>query len=348
LADRLPPRWSSALGEARLSAIDLSQLSSREDAVPLREVLERISSQYQAAKTETLENHPVADYIRQTATDEVQRVLAVSDRDLVAEGSPGRGVWAAAPWIAIFDPLVTATATRGYYLVYLFHTSEPIIHLSLNQGTTTTRNEFGRRTRQVLSDRAGFIRKRIADFADVLPVVSIDLGSKARLPGDYTAAHALGVSYRLEQLPPEEVLRVDLQIAIRAYRALTFRGGLELTGEGDNYSDDELATASLVERRQYRLHRRIERNPGAARLAKKYHGTRCQVCELDFGERYGQIGQGFIEAHHLRPISSLLEGAAVSYNVKTDFAVLCPNCHRMIHKTADPSDLQGFRELVRQ
>ena len=92
--------------------------------------------------------------------------------------------------------------------MYLFHTSEPIIHLSLNQGTTATRNEFGRRTRQVLSDRAGFIRKRIADFADVLPVDGIDLGSKARLPGDYAAAHALGVSYRLDQLPPEVPFRL--------------------------------------------------------------------------------------------------------------------------------------------
>jgi 5-methylcytosine-specific restriction enzyme A len=70
------------------------------------------------------------------------------------------------------------------------------------------------------------------------------------------------------------------------------------------------------------------------------------VCELDFAKRYGSIGKGFIEAHHLRPISSLIEGAAVTYDVATAFAVLCPNCHRMIHRTPDPSDLQKFRELV--
>lgn len=120
-----------------------------------------------------------------------------------------------------------------------------------------------------------------------------------------------------------------------------------MTADGDIGSDDELATASLVERRQYRLHRRIERNPAAARLAKKQHGTRCQVCELDFEKRYGPIGKGFIEAHHLRPISSLIEGAAVTFNVAMDFAVLCPNCHRMIHRTHDPSDLEEFRDLVR-
>ena len=44
----------------------------------------------------------------------------------------------------------------------------------------------------------------------------------------------------------------------------------------------------------------------AARQAKKFHGTRCQACDLDFAERYGVIGKGFIEAHHLRFIGVAL------------------------------------------
>ena len=102
----------------------------------------------------------------------------------------------------------------------------------------------------------------------------------------------------------------------------------------------------LIERRKYRLHRRIERNAAASRLAKKHHGTRCQACGLDFTECYGPIGHGFIEAHHLLPMASLEEGAVVAYDVLTDFAVLCANCHRMIHRTDDPSDLNAFRALL--
>ena len=64
-------------------------------------------------------------------------------------------------------------------------------------------------------------------------------------------------------------------------------------------------------------------------------------------ERYGELGRDFIEAHHLRPISLLEEGTAVSYDIATDFAVLCSNCHRMIHRTTDPSDLEGFRRLIK-
>jgi 5-methylcytosine-specific restriction protein A len=103
---------------------------------------------------------------------------------------------------------------------------------------------------------------------------------------------------------------------------------------------------AVTETRKYVYHRKIERNRTAARQAKKFHGTRCQACDLDFAERYGEIGKGFIEAHHLRPIATLEEGVPVKYDVAADFAVLCSNCHRMIHRFVDPSDLIKFRAFI--
>jgi hypothetical protein len=68
---------------------------------------------------------------------------------------------------------------------------------------------------------------------------------------------------------------------------------------------------------------------------------------LDFGEHYGEMGRGFIEAHHLRPIATLEEGVPVRYDVAADFAVLCSNCHRMIHRFSHPSDLAAFRKAIK-
>ena len=68
---------------------------------------------------------------------------------------------------------------------------------------------------------------------------------------------------------------------------------------------------------------------------------------MDFADHYGDIGEGYIEVHHLRPIASLEEGVAVKYDVAEDFAVLCSNCHRMIHRYFDPSDLATFRTIIR-
>jgi hypothetical protein len=54
----------------------------------------------------------------------------------------------------------------------------------------------------------------------------------------------------------------------------------------------------------------------------------------------------FIEAHHLKAISSLKEGVAVHYDTKDDVAALCSNCHRMIHRSGDPSNFKAFQETL--
>jgi hypothetical protein len=70
----------------------------------------------------------------------VQDALGELGAGLLVEGSAGAGNWAAVPWISIFDPAITTSATDGYYVVYLFHVNKPVVHLSLNQGTTAVRD----------------------------------------------------------------------------------------------------------------------------------------------------------------------------------------------------------------
>jgi 5-methylcytosine-specific restriction enzyme A len=315
----------------------------------LHDTLANIITAFPNAKTEPFAGHPLGNFIRHEATREVDEALGELGEGLLVEGSAGAGNWAAVPWICVFDPAITTSATHGYYIAYLFHVRDPVVHLSLMQGTTSVRKEFGARAREILGDRAELIRQRIADYTDALPIRTIELGSDARLPGDYAAGHALGKTYTLNALPDEAQLRSDLQTITRAYRALTYRGGIDADVESQTDLMDEFgipAQTSITEIRRYAYHRKIERNRTAARHATRYHGHRCQACDLDFSERYGEIGQGFIEAHHLRPIASLEEGTPVNYDVATDFAVLCSNCHRMIHRFPDPGDIAAFRQCI--
>ncbi|OSJ36485.1 hypothetical protein BSZ19_04070 [Bradyrhizobium japonicum] len=313
----------------------------------LQQMLQRVLTEYPDAVKTPLEGNPLARFLRGSAADAVVEGLGDQATGLVVQGSPGQGNWAAVPWIAIFDPAVTTSATRGYYAVYLFHATEPTAYLSLNQGTTAARQEFGPKTRDILRDRAQFIRKRLPDFQSLAPISEIRTGSDARLPGDYVAGHSLGFGYDLASLPTEDTLRTDLQLIVKAYRALTFRGGLDPDSGDLDISDFNVPDqATIVEKRKYVFHKKIERNGAAAKAAKQLHGTICQACGLDFTSRYGDLGKGFIEAHHLKPISTLEEGVPVSYNVSTDFAVLCSNCHRMIHRTDDPSDLGSFKTRI--
>ena len=69
----------------------------------------------------------------------------------------------------------------------------------------------------------------------------------------------------------------------------------------------------------------------------------CEACGLGFGKRYGKIGEGYIEVHHLRPISQT-EGVH-SVDPKTDLVPLCAHCPAMIHRLmADEKKVSG-REL---
>jgi 5-methylcytosine-specific restriction protein A len=318
--------------------------------MPIKETIQRILTDFPENKERLLENNPLAQFIRRDAASNISAALGDDSAGLIVQGSPGQGNWAAVPWIGVFDPAITTSATEGYYVVYLFHAQQPVVHLSLNQGTTVVREEFQASARDILADRAQFMRKRLADYQTILGVTSIELGSTARLPGDYAAGHALGITYNLGSMPDEATLQNDLRNTIRAYRALIYRGGVE----GDVEAQSDLAVefnisnqAPITETRKYSFHRKIERNRTAAKNAKRHHGAACQACGLRFDERYGPIGEGFIEAHHLKPIATLEEGKPVQYDIAADFAVLCANCHRMIHRSSDPSDLVAFKSLIR-
>ena len=246
--------------------------------MPLRDTLKTILADYANAKASPFKEHPLGDFIRHAAADAVLAALGEHGAGLVVEGSAGAGNWAAVPWMAVFDPAITLSATRGYYVVYLFHATQPVVHLSLNQGTTAVREEFSARAREILQDRADLMRKRVPEFAATLPIKKIELGANSRLPGDYVAGHALGATYSLATLPDEATLRTDLQAIVRAYRALTYRGGIDADVETQTDLSDEFnlpSQVSITETRKYVYHRKIERNNTAARNAKKFHGTRC-------------------------------------------------------------------------
>lgn len=83
-----------------------------------------------------------------------------------------------------------------------------------------------------------------------------------------------------------------------------------------------------------RLHRRKERNRQAVRRKKASAAGAggkllCEVCSFDFSEVYGRLGERFAECHHRTPLAEL-EG---EHHVRlSDLAIVCANCHRMLHR----------------
>lgn len=71
--------------------------------------------------------------------------------------------------------------------------------------------------------------------------------------------------------------------------------------------------------------------------------TAPEACGFDFEAMYGPRGAGYIECHHVVPLHEAGEG----WNKLSDLALICANCHRMIHRRAPwptPGDLRASIE----
>lgn len=111
-------------------------------------------------------------------------------------------------------------------------------------------------------------------------------------------------------------------------------------------SDQSVFAEGIV---RFKQHRYLERDSSISRLAKakRQESTgclACEVCEIDFGDFYGQRGDGFIEAHHKTPVSKL-DGK--SKTRIEDLVLVCSNCHRMLHRGNDLLSVQQLKKLIR-
>jgi 5-methylcytosine-specific restriction protein A len=75
------------------------------------------------------------------------------------------------------------------------------------------------------------------------------------------------------------------------------------------------------------------------------HGDSCLACDFNFGEVYGEIGQGYIHVHHVTPVSQL--GPNYHINPASDLVPLCPNCHGMAHRFDPPASIEMLRRIRR-
>ena len=120
----------------------------------------------------------------------------------------------------------------------------------------------------------------------------------------------------------------------------------DLQAESDE--DDEKVRVSREGNIKAVVSRRRERSPRLRADALRIHGYACQVCGFCFEEVYGKWGRDFAEVHHLQELSTAPdEGLEVDPN--RDMAVVCSNCHRMIHRKAKRAlTLDELRDIITQ
>lgn len=180
---------------------------------------------------------------------------------------------------------------------------------------------------------ASAIAMRHSNFAAIdpaFPSKGLDgISGNARVVYDYYATR------------PDELATVAAAI-----RASISEGLIEDLSESDDAERTALEGEPLI-----RLHRGRERNRRIVQQRKSAQREdlghlECEICEVteaDFAERYGLPDGDLFECHHRVPLSEATGARRTSID---DLAVVCPTCHRALHRHARLPTVEEQRRIL--
>ena len=75
------------------------------------------------------------------------------------------------------------------------------------------------------------------------------------------------------------------------------------------------------------------------------HGTTCMACGFNFKSVYGEYGEGYIQMHHINPVSEFDQPRKV--DPVTELVPLCANCNAIIHRRKDKTlSIDFLKEII--
>lgn len=114
--------------------------------------------------------------------------------------------------------------------------------------------------------------------------------------------------------------------------------------------EEEEGDISVVEEGAviYKLHKYRERDVSIVAKKKnivfeQYGKLLCEACEFDFNVQYGDLGYKFIECHHRTPLA---EFTSISKTTINDLALVCSNCHRMLHRSIGTLSVETLKTMI--
>lgn len=101
---------------------------------------------------------------------------------------------------------------------------------------------------------------------------------------------------------------------------------MSITQDDDSFSEGRTALKKhLCRERNQELIRRAKE-----RYMRAHDGSlSCEICGFNFASTYGYLGDGFIEVHHVKPVSQMKDGERTNID---DLIMVCSNCHSMLHR----------------
>ena len=96
--------------------------------------------------------------------------------------------------------------------------------------------------------------------------------------------------------------------------------------------------------RQLIAHLQRERKQSLVRRKKKGAASLdCEACGFSFKLAYGKLAEEYCEVHHLVPLADAEKSRTTRLQ---DLAILCANCHRVVHLRNPPYGLLELKEVL--
>ena len=87
---------------------------------------------------------------------------------------------------------------------------------------------------------------------------------------------------------------------------------------------------------------RRQRNRAARQKCLEDSGYTCYVCGFNFENAYGEIGKGFLEVHHTKPLATYDDEHVIP---QSELCALCSNCHSMVHRRREVMDVVELKRI---
>ena len=101
-----------------------------------------------------------------------------------------------------------------------------------------------------------------------------------------------------------------------------------------------------IRTQEYRTRSRYLRDAAIEHYSVNGHIV-CQSCEFEFAAAYPGVGDGYIQIHHLKPVSYMKGEEIDMAHALNNVCPLCANCHQMVHRNTPPLSIADLQSHLR-
>jgi len=175
--------------------------------------------------------------------------------DLWVQGKDGDGNKAEIPWVRLASKELSPSATKGWYVVFLFSATGSNCYLSLGHASTTYDGDSIERRYQRALDpevaeglmRWGREKLHIADIKNPRLKFSRNLEAKGNLAEAYDRTSLCGFEYRKEKIPTDEQIYSDVEFLLGLLSKVYLLQETDATIPGSESPEHQDAVAAITQ-----------------------------------------------------------------------------------------------------